>query len=216
MAPDSWIARCFTSPAGNGGHGCASCTGRSSSRWGSGRWATAATAATSSRRRPRVCTPCWTSISVPTPRPATAGRRQGGTVNGADGDGLELRCPRHRRARRGRDRAGRPGRRRHPASLRPAAVVAGSATPHCVAGPQGPRLRAAGRAGRARRRGAGIQVGRRRRTGRLPLGRQVVADLGAVGGPAEDRRLPVHHAGAQPRGGDAPGTPCSPWPTFPV
>ena len=32
-----------------------------------------------------------------------------------------------------------------------------------------------------------------------PSAGQVVADLGALGGQAEDRRLPLHHAGAQPR-----------------
>ena len=33
----------------------------------------------------------------------------------------------------------------------------------------------------------------------LPVGGQVLAGRGDVRGPAEDRRLPVHHAGAQPR-----------------
>ena len=37
--------------------------------------------------------------------------------------------------------------------------------------------------------------------GGLPVGRQVVADLGDLRGQAEDRRLPVHHPGAQPRRG---------------
>ncbi len=39
------------------------------------------------------------------------------------------------------------------------------------------------------------------RPGRLPERRQVQPDRGPEPGPAEDRRLPVHHAGAQPRGG---------------
>ena len=47
---------------------------------------------------------------------------------------------------------------------------------------------------------------RRRRAGRLPERRQVVADRGAVGGPAQDRRLPVHHARAEPRRGRAPAS----------
>ena len=40
---------------------------------------------------------------------------------------------------------------------------------------------------------------RRRRPGRLPQRRQVLAGRGHLPGPAEDRRLPVHHPGAQPR-----------------
>ena len=65
--------------------------------------------------------------------------------------------------------------------------------------PQGPRLRAARRARRGRRRRHRAQEHRRRRPGRLPVGGQVLAGRGDVRGPAEDRRLPVHHAGAQPR-----------------
>ena len=38
----------------------------------------------------------------------------------------------------------------------------------------------------------------RRRPGRLPVGGQVVVDRRDQRGPAEDRRLPVHHARAQP------------------
>jgi hypothetical protein len=37
------------------------------------------------------------------------------------------------------------------------------------------------------------QEHRRRRPGRLPVGRQVLADRGHVLGAPEDRRLPVHH-----------------------
>ena len=65
-----------------------------------------------------------------------------------------------------------------------------------------PGLRAARRAGGGPRPRAGAASpwptsgwsGSRQR-------RQVLAGRGAVGGPAEDRRLPVHHAGAQPRRG---------------
>ena len=46
-----------------------------------------------------------------------------------------------------------------------------------------------------------LQDRRRRRAGRLPQRRQVQPDRGDLRGPAEDRRLPVHHAGAQPRRG---------------
>ena len=46
-----------------------------------------------------------------------------------------------------------------------------------------------------------LKTRRRRRAGRLPERRQVLPGRRDVGGPAEDRRLPVHHAGAQPRRG---------------
>ena len=49
----------------------------------------------------------------------------------------------------------------------------------------------------------------------FPSAGQVLARLGAVGGPAQDRRLPVHHAGAQPRGRDRRRRSGSPSPTCP-
>ncbi len=67
--------------------------------------------------------------------------------------------------------------------------------------PQGARLRAARRAGGDPRPRARAEERRRRRPGRLPQRRQVLADRRAVRGPAEDRRLPVHHAAAEPRRG---------------
>ncbi len=48
-----------------------------------------------------------------------------------------------------------------------------------------------------------------------PERRQVLADRGDVGGQAEDRRLPVHHPGAQPRRGRRPARPSTPSPTCP-
>ena len=54
---------------------------------------------------------------------------------------------------------------------------------------QGPRLRPARRAGRGLRRRHRAQERRRRRAGRLPVGGQVLADRGDVGGPA--RRSPT-------------------------
>ena len=60
--------------------------------------------------------------------------------------------------------------------------------------PQGARLRAARRARRDPRPRAGAALDRRRRPRRIPVRRQVVAGRGAVRGPPEDRRLPVHHA----------------------
>ena len=44
-----------------------------------------------------------------------------------------------------------------------------------------------------------LKTRRRRRARRLPERRQVEPDRRAVGGPAEDRRLPVHDPGAEPR-----------------
>ena len=44
-----------------------------------------------------------------------------------------------------------------------------------------------------------VQAARRRRARRLPQRRQVDADLGGERGEAQDRRLPVHDARAQPR-----------------
>ena len=68
-------------------------------------------------------------------------------------------------------------------------------------GAEGARVRAARRAGGDRRDRPRTQERRRRRADRIPVCRQVLPGLGAVRGAAEDRRLSVHHAGAQPRGG---------------
>ena len=61
---------------------------------------------------------------------------------------------------------------------------------------------AADRAGPARRRAPAapaVEAAGRRRLRRVPERRQVDAHLARVGGEAEDRRLPVHHASAEPR-----------------
>ena len=108
---------------------------------------------------------------------------------------------RHGGQDRGRSRPGRSGRNRHP-------VRRGSGRPRRarqrrprLATPQGARVRAQGRAGRAAGHRARTQDGRRRRSGRLPERREVVADRGHVGRAPEDRRLSVHHARAEPRRG---------------
>ena len=62
---------------------------------------------------------------------------------------------------------------------------------------------AAGRAGRGVRPPPQAEAAGRRRPGRLSQRRQVDADLGHLGGEAEDRRLPVHDPDAQPRRGRA-------------
>ena len=62
-----------------------------------------------------------------------------------------------------------------------------------------PGLRAQGRAGGGARAHARAQDGRRHRPDRLPQRGQVLADRRHVRGPAEDRRLPVHHPHPEPR-----------------
>ena len=62
-----------------------------------------------------------------------------------------------------------------------------------------PGLRAARRAGRRAGDPPRAQGGRRHRPGGVPQRRQVQPDRGDVASPAQDRRLPVHHPGAQPR-----------------
>ena len=64
---------------------------------------------------------------------------------------------------------------------------------------------------------SGAQAHRRRRPDRKTQRRQEHAHFAALGRPAEDRRLPVHHAGALPgHRGAAPATGDSCWPTFPA
>ena len=58
-----------------------------------------------------------------------------------------------------------------------------------------------GEAGRGALAGAGAQAGGRRRPGGFPQRRQEHADLAHLRGAAEDRRLPLHHPRAPPRGG---------------
>ena len=63
-----------------------------------------------------------------------------------------------------------------------------------------------GEKGEARDLTARTQVRRRRRPDRVSVGGQVVAGVGHLGGQAEDRRLSVHHAGAEPRRGVGGGS----------
>ena len=62
-----------------------------------------------------------------------------------------------------------------------------------------PRKVQPGEPGESQGSPARAEAARRRRPGRLPQRRQVDADRAHLGGAAEDRRLPVHHAHAQPR-----------------
>ena len=157
------------------------------------------------------------------PRPApharpTASPAQGDHRNGADG-----RRPRPARPRRHR-RQGRATARSSPTSSAPAPrYVVAAGRPRRprqrrarLAPPQGARLRAARRAGRGRRRRPRAQDRRRRRARRLPERRQVRAWSRRMSAARpEDRRLPVHHAGARTSASSRPATRASPSPTCP-
>ena len=131
------------------------------------------------------------------------GHGAGGNRNGAHGDDLVLPVPdgtvvsddqRHR--------ARRPGRPRHRDGGRRRAAAAASATPRWPRSKRkAPGFALLGEPGDDLQRGARAQGGRRHRAGRLPERRQVQPDRRAVAGPPEDRRLPVHHAGPEPRRG---------------
>ena len=206
--PASSTASCCTSPPVTAATASRRSTGRSSSRSAARTAATAAAAATSIL----VVDPnVHTLLDFHHHPHQTAGNGKqgaGSNRNGADGADLVLRVPDGTVVARRRDgevladlvgagtrfvaaQGGRGG-------LGNAALASHAA--------QGARLRAARRAGRGARRRPRAQERRRRRAGRLPERRQVLADRGAVGGPAEDRRLPVHHAGPQPRRRRAPAT----------
>ena len=196
--------------AGDGGHGCASVhrekfkplggpDGGNGGRGGD----------VILRRRPRR----HHAARLP-PRAAPQGRptaspAQGGHRNGADGE-----------------RPGAAGARRH--RRQDAATARCSPTwsapaPTFVVGagrPRRPRQRRAG-LGRGARRPASRCSASRATTldvvlelktvadvgaGRLPERRQVQPDRGDLRGPAEDRRLPVHHAGARTSAWSRPAT----------
>ena len=70
-----------------------------------------------------------------------------------------------------------------------------------LASTQNHRVRPQGRAGAAARPHPRAEDGGQRRVGRLPQRRQVLPDRGDVRGPAEDRRLSVHHLDPKPRRG---------------
>ena len=202
----SSTAWCCTPPRATAATGAPRCTARSSSRSAARTAATAAAAAPSCSSSTRACTPCSTSTTVRTPGRATASRAQGGSRRGANGEDLELRVPDGTVVLdRGRRGARRPRRRRHALRGRAGRARRPRQRGARLRRPQGPRLRAARRARREPRAGAGAAVDGRRRARRVPVGRQVVAGRGAVGGPSEDRRLPVHHARAASSASSPPG-----------
>ena len=136
--------------------------------------------------------------------------RKAGNGKAGAGDhrnGAERRRPgpagarRHGRARRRRRGARRPGRRRARASSPPRAAAAGSATRRWPRpGARRPASRCSASRARPRDVVLELKTRRRRRAGRLPdapASRRLVAAMSAAR--PEDRRLPVHHAGPQPR-----------------
>ena len=129
------------------------------------------------------------------------GRGEGSRRHGKAGDDLVLDRPaRHGRLRRRDRRAGRGPRRARPA---------GDGRPRRARRPRehalqdlhapGAQARPEGRAGH----GGGVPprapADRRHRAGRAPERRQVHDPRGRDRGPAQDRRLPVHHPRAEPR-----------------
>ena len=133
--------------------------------------------------------------------PRGPGRRPGGAGPGGDRGAR----PRHRPA------AGRPVRPRRPLAGRPGRGGGPGQLPVPDQPPPGPRLRRAGRAGGGPLAAAGAEADGRRGHRRAAQRGQVHFHQPGVGGQAQDRRLPVHHPGAEPGGGphrrhrDGPG-----------
>ncbi len=163
--------------------------------------ATAARAATSGSSPTTTSPRCWRSATTRTAAPRNGVHGKGKDLHGRRGEDLEVAVPEgtvvtrpvHRRAARraaaprrplaGRGRRpGRPGQRQVPDQ--PAA---------------GADLRRAGRARRGALAQARAEADGRRRPRRLPQRRQEHADQRDLRGQAEDRRLPVHDARAEPR-----------------
>ena len=98
---------------------------------------------------------------------------------------------------------GRSAARTASGSWPPGAGGAGAGNIHfATSTDRAPRRAEPGHAGRRADAPPRAQAAGRRRPARLPQRRQVVADRPHLGGAPQDRRLPVHHPGAQPgRGG---------------
>ena len=145
------------------------------------------------------------------------GHGAGGHRNGAHGADLVLPGPRRHRRHRRRRRASSPTwSAPAPSWSSPRAAAAGSATPRWPASKRkAPGFALLGEPGDELDDRPRAQGRRRHRPGRLPQRRQVQPDRGDLARPAQDRRLPVHHAGAQPRRRHAPATRRSPSPTCP-
>ena len=179
--------------------------------------ATAAAAATSYWSSTRTCTPCWTSTSARTPEATNGKQGQGSNRDGATGGDLELRVP--------------DGTVVLDEDGEMLADLIGAGTRLIAAAGGRGGLGNAALASKARRAPGFALLGEPGEARDLvlelksvadvglvgfPVGRQVVADRRAVRRPPEDRRLPVHHAGAEPGRGHGGGRRCSPWPTCPA
>ena len=191
--------------AGDGGRGCVAFAARSSFRAAGPTAATAAMAARSSWSPARISTPSSTSASIPSSRPSAAGTVRARTAPGASGDDLELAVPvgtlvyettaDGERAADCRSRA----RTVSACSLRKADAAAG-ATPNSPHPPTARRARSKpGVPGESKRAPAATQAARRRRARRLSQRRQVDAHRSHLGRTAQDCRLSVYDADAQPR-----------------
>ena len=127
---------------------------------------------------------------------------QGGHRNGANGSDVVLPVPVGTVICRRRRGPGRPAGGRGVGRHRPRRAWRPGQRSTCLRAAQGARIRAARRARRGGHGHPRAQDRGRHRSGRVPQRGQVLVDRGDVLGPAQDRRLPVHHARAEPRGGD--------------
>ena len=197
----------FTSKPGTAAAAAWRSAARSSSRAAARAAATAATAARSTSSPARTSTPSSTSASIPSSRAERGEHGMGSNCTGHGGDDLELAGPdRHARLREDR----RPGRAADACSpISPTKASAcwsrkggrgGLGNAHFATSTnRAPRKVQPGEPGEDQGPAPRAEAARRRRPGRLSQRRQVDADRAHLRGAAEDRRLPVHHADAEPR-----------------
>ncbi len=138
----------------------------------------------------------------PVRRAGNGKQGSGSNRNGANGSGPGGDRPRrHRGQGAGRRGARRPGGRQDQVRGRGGRPRRAGQRGARLPPAQGPRVRAARRAGRRADAGTRAEDRGRRGPGGLPQRGEVLADLGHVRGPAQDRELPLHHAHPAPRRG---------------